>query len=476
MGARGTPPVAQWTDLGLISGELALGEFGAPPVEEDEAAERAAEEEWADDRSIERCAEEDLAADRVPEQYDSGADVADTEEVIAEQNATNEAQHERENELEDDVEELEEDDEPTDHEFLQQYHRQNKDAPPCSTHGHGIVPKGAATIVSPALRAYELKVSNRYGALNSFDPCLSQQLDLPEVAPERCEKDDAEDRPAQCSPISPTMASRTARARRKQGRSKRILRRVNDTAEDDFLDAQANIEPGEKLLTPKRSARRKGGKELGREGSCVPTVRRAAEKEIDSDVPAQAAEKERESELAAPEASADAAAAEDGATDDGETKRGTLTEEKANMLAMMTARMHEGAISRYLRKNDLRKAVIAAPVDAADVETSDMLDIMLGMVVHCEASDASSGWAFGTVIGPKELAERRGGFRVNVMRPVTVEVRSNRFGDELLWARGSWELVGQVQAPTTQARLRQKALMNRLRSVRAACDAKSASR
>ena len=67
---------------------------------------------------------------------------------------------------------------------------------------------------------------------------------------------------------------------------------------------------------------------------------------------------------------------------------------------MMTARMHEGPILRHMRKLDLRKAVIAVPVDAVVPECPDMLDIMLGMVIHCEASDGNGGWALGAVIAP----------------------------------------------------------------------------
>ena len=67
---------------------------------------------------------------------------------------------------------------------------------------------------------------------------------------------------------------------------------------------------------------------------------------------------------------------------------------------MMTARMHEGPILRHMRKLDLRKAVIAVPVDAVAPECPDMLDIMLGMVIHCEASDGNGDWALGAVIAP----------------------------------------------------------------------------
>jgi len=150
-----------------------------------------------------------------------------------------------------------------------------------------------------------------------------------------------------------------------------------------------------------------------------------------------------------------------------------LTDEKAKLLAMMTARMHEGAILRYMRKNEMRKCVLAVPVDAAEPECSDMLDVMLGMVAHCEAYDASSnGWAIGSIVAPREIAEQQGGFRCIGMRPILAEVRSNRFGDELEWTHSTWDQVKHLQASSTQSRLRQKALLNRVKAVRIACEAK----
>jgi len=154
--------------------------------------------------------------------------------------------------------------------------------------------------------------------------------------------------------------------------------------------------------------------------------------------------------------------------------RPALTEEKAQLLAMMTARMHEAPILRHMRKLELRKFVLAVPIEASVPEFSDMLDIMLGMVIHCEATEPNGGdLAFGTVVSPRELADQRGCFRCKDMRPVVVEVRSNRFGDELVWVHGVWEQVGQLQVSSTQARLRQKALLNRLRAARTQCESKT---
>jgi len=143
------------------------------------------------------------------------------------------------------------------------------------------------------------------------------------------------------------------------------------------------------------------------------------------------------------------------------------------MLAMMTARMHEGPILRYMRKMELRKMVLAVPVDAAAQDCTDMLDIILGIVVHCEASESSGDWALGSVIAPQEYAEQRGCFRCEDMRPIVAEVRSNRFGDELEWTHGLWAQVGQLQPPTTQARLRQKAFVNRLKATRTRWEAQA---
>jgi hypothetical protein len=154
--------------------------------------------------------------------------------------------------------------------------------------------------------------------------------------------------------------------------------------------------------------------------------------------------------------------------------RAPLTDEKAKLLAMMTARMHEGPILRYMRKIEVRELLLAVPVDAAPPQCSGMLDVMLGMVVHCEASENSStGWAIGTIVSPREIAEQQGGFRCIGMRPMSVEVRSNRFGDELEFAHSEWEQVKHLPASSTQTRLRQKALLNRLKSVRMRCDTKT---
>jgi len=59
--ARGTPPVAQWNELGNeVLGELAPGDLGPPPVEEDEtqASEGSSEEERATETQQEEEAEE----------------------------------------------------------------------------------------------------------------------------------------------------------------------------------------------------------------------------------------------------------------------------------------------------------------------------------------------------------------------------------------------------------------------------------
>lgn len=151
-------------------------------------------------------------------------------------------------------------------------------------------------------------------------------------------------------------------------------------------------------------------------------------------------------------------------SNESENRRPALTGERAQVLAMMTSRMHEAPVLRYMRRLEIRKLVLAVPIDAASPQTSDMLDIMLGIVIHCEAVDVKTNWALGTIVAPRELADQRGCFVLQDILPMLVEARSNRFGDELVFSHGSWEQVVQLQGSTTQARLRQKALTNRLKT------------
>lgn len=150
--------------------------------------------------------------------------------------------------------------------------------------------------------------------------------------------------------------------------------------------------------------------------------------------------------------------------------RAPLSEEKADLLALMTGQLSEPAVLRYLRAASSRKALLAMPVDPGGADCKDMLDIMLGMVIHCEASDM--GWAFGTVVVPSRMAGQRGCFRCQGMRPVAVEVERSPQGDRLEWTASSWKRVEPLHASTTQSRLRQRALVKRMQTARAAWDSR----
>lgn len=142
-----------------------------------------------------------------------------------------------------------------------------------------------------------------------------------------------------------------------------------------------------------------------------------------------------------------------------------LSEEKADMLAMMTGRLSEPAVLQHMQATSTRKLMLAMPVDPGPAEEG-MLDVMMGMVVHYEAAD--SGWAYGTVIAPSRLAGSRGCFRCEGMRPMVAEVRSNRFGDALEWRPGSWDERSRAQ--TTQSRLHHKAVLKRIKQAIASWD------
>jgi hypothetical protein len=163
----------------------------------------------------------------------------------------------------------------------------------------------------------------------------------------------------------------------------------------------------------------------------------------------------------------------------GDEARRPLSEDNADTLALMTGRINETAILRHMRATAARKLVLAMPIDPGRAHTEDMLDIMLGMVVHCEAiSEAtlgqgcagSGGWAVGTVVAPGRLAGQRGCFRREGMVPMLVELAQARMGEPLLWAKGGWEQVDSVQeaaaASPAQARLRRRALVKRLQAAR----------
>lgn len=147
-----------------------------------------------------------------------------------------------------------------------------------------------------------------------------------------------------------------------------------------------------------------------------------------------------------------------------------LSEESASILALMTARMNETPVLRYMRDISIRQIVVAVPVEAFRSIHSDMLDIMLGMVVHCEIVDASS-WGCGTVIAPTTVAGRRGCFHMSCMRPVVAEALTNRFGDNLEWTAGGWNIVSKYSAATPQLRLRRKNAQSKINIVRSVFEA-----
>lgn len=154
-------------------------------------------------------------------------------------------------------------------------------------------------------------------------------------------------------------------------------------------------------------------------------------------------------------------------------QRRPLSEEKAGILATITAQLSEPAILRYMRTLSSRKILLALPIDPGPADCADMLDIMVGMVVHCEAVDAS-GWALGTVIAPARLEGQRGCFQRQGMHPAVAEVLSGRLGTSLDLLPGTWNMSEHLQTSTTQSRLRQKANQNRMRQARARWDSRGA--
>lgn len=146
-----------------------------------------------------------------------------------------------------------------------------------------------------------------------------------------------------------------------------------------------------------------------------------------------------------------------------------LVGEKAEALALLTVRLNQQVVKSHLRMAGARQMILATPVDPGKAGCADMLEINLGTVVHCEATD-SSGWGFGSVVAPARLAGQRGCFQCEGMRPILVELRTAAQGvaDSLECSPGSWTQVGQLHPPTTQGRLRQKAMLNKLRATRLA--------
>lgn len=146
----------------------------------------------------------------------------------------------------------------------------------------------------------------------------------------------------------------------------------------------------------------------------------------------------------------------------------TLTDAQADVLAMIAIRGNESLIASHIRSAALKKIMVAAPFDVCTTGGSDILQVEAGHVVLCEATDAA-GWGFGTIIAPARLSGQRGCFLCEEFRPVMVELRQQRTSDSLDLARGTWRTVEiSGRAGTTQDRLREKAILKRIKAARAA--------
>lgn len=140
-----------------------------------------------------------------------------------------------------------------------------------------------------------------------------------------------------------------------------------------------------------------------------------------------------------------------------------LSDEKAAMLARFTAQLSEVSVIRYIIAASTRTLLLAVPVDPKHPCNSDMLDAMVGMVIHCEAVD-SSGWGFGTVIVPQSKAGTRGAFRCQGIKPLIAELQTTAAGTSLHYIDRTWDQVELQRTSTTQERLRLKAMLARIKA------------
>lgn len=140
---------------------------------------------------------------------------------------------------------------------------------------------------------------------------------------------------------------------------------------------------------------------------------------------------------------------------------------RAECMALFTAKLNEGAVVGHLKSLGISRAILATPVDPPRLECPDMLQVQMGGVVSCEATD-SENWCFGTTLAPPSLAGQRGCFRRDGMHPVACEMHKLRDSDRLELSGGNWEEVEKLRGSTTstQDRLRHKALSNRMRATR----------
>lgn len=142
-----------------------------------------------------------------------------------------------------------------------------------------------------------------------------------------------------------------------------------------------------------------------------------------------------------------------------------LSDDKAALLARFTAQLSDVSLIRYMVAASTRTLLLAVPVDPTHPCNSDMLDAMVGMVIHCEAVD-SSGWGFGTVIVPPSKAGNRGAFRCQGIKPLIAELQTTAAGTSLHYVDRTWDQVELERTSTTQERLRLKAMLARMKAAR----------
>lgn len=157
-------------------------------------------------------------------------------------------------------------------------------------------------------------------------------------------------------------------------------------------------------------------------------------------------------------------------TDESATSPARLTGQQADVLALIAVRGNEYLIACHMRDIGSQRLVVAAPSEVGPISGADILQVELGDVVACEATDAY-GWGFGTVIAPARLSGQRGCFCCEGLQPVRVELNRQAVGDTLALGRATWkEVEVPRRATTAQLRLRDKALLKRMAAARAAWD------
>jgi len=144
-----------------------------------------------------------------------------------------------------------------------------------------------------------------------------------------------------------------------------------------------------------------------------------------------------------------------------------LTEDQADVLALLPVRLNEHLLACRLRETSSRAMIVATPVDPVTSAGKDMLELEPGTLVHCELVD-KLGFAFGTIVAPARLTGHSGCFRLEGMRPVTVELHRHSLGEALHSTVGSWNDMDRLSAPSAQQRLRRKAMLRRMELARAA--------